>query len=339
MTLLPELPMRLFPLACSPLACSPLACVPAALLLLAACSGAPDSGGAENVVDMTLTEGLDYPAPTDADLVWDMPAFEVAPYTETQMCFVGTYTGEDAALVGFGGYQQAEFGHHVLLLGTSTSAVDLPDGTFFDCTRTQDLPMDSLEPLILPTKGNGEQFGMALPTGIATKLRTGQRWILQVHNVNTTADTLKVNAIGIAPTIPMEDVVDWAAPWTTNRVGFTVPPHSAQKLEFNCTFDVEYHMLYLMGHMHEWGTHFKLEMLDADGAPTTMYEQEWDPSYRDTPPIVDFSADPLLAPAGTTWRTTCEWFNDTDDALEFPSEMCASVSMVYPALTADICSD
>lgn len=312
-----------------------LALAPALLML--ACTGSSDS--AANVVDLTLTEGADYPAPVSTDLVWTMPAFEVPPYTDQQMCYVGTYTGEDAALTGFGGYQQPEFGHHVLLLGTSTSAVDLPDGTMFDCTRTQDLPMDSLEPIILPTKGNGEQFGMDLPTGIATKLRNGQRWILQVHNVNTSADTLRVDAIGIAGTIPMEDVTDWAAPWTTNRTGFEIPPHESLKLEFDCTFDTEYHMLYLMGHMHEWGTHFTLQKLDEAGTPETMYEQAWDPAYRDTPPIVDFTAEPLLAPAGTVWRTTCEWYNDTDAPITFPSEMCASVSMVYPALTPDICSD
>lgn len=309
------------------------------LPLLAACTGGDDTGEPVNVVDLTMTEGVEYPAPTATDIVWEMPAYEVPAYSDTQMCLAGTYTGEDVALVGFGGYQQLEYGHHVLILGTSTPAVDVPDGTFFDCTETQDLDMESLEPIILPTAGNGEAFGMVLPTGIATKLRSGQRWILQVHNVNTTADALKVNAVGIAPTIPVDEVVEWAAPWTTNRTGFEIPAHESQQLTFDCTFNTEYHMLYLMGHMHEWGTHFKLEQLDAEGNPTTRYEEEWDPAYRDTPPIVDMTMEPLVAPAGTTWRTTCEWFNDTDDALTFPGEMCAAVSMVYPLLTADICSD
>lgn len=308
-------------------------------LLAVACTGGADTAAEVNVVDLTMTEGTDYPAPTATDILWEMPAFEVPPYSDTQMCLAGTYTGEDVALTGFGGYQQPEFGHHVLVLGTSTSAVDLPDGTFFDCTETQNLPMDSLEPIILPTAGNGEAFGMVLPDGIATKMRSGQRWILQVHNVNTTADALKVNAIGIAPTIPMDEVTEWAAPWTTNRTGFEIPAHQSQTLTFDCTFDTEYHMLYLMGHMHEWGTHFKLEQLESDGTPVTRYEQEWDPAYRDTPPIVDMTGEPLVAPAGTTWRTTCEWYNDTDETLTFPGEMCASVSMVYPALTPDICSD
>ncbi len=310
------------------------------MILLFSLACAPNEGDtATAVVDLTITEGVEYPTIAAGDLLWEVPAFEIAPYTDTQMCLAGTYTGEDAALIGFGGYQQEEFGHHVLLLGTSTPAVDLPDGTFFDCTQTQDLPMDSLEPIILPTKGNGETFGMELPTGIATKLRSGQRWIVQVHNVNTTADTLLVNAIGVAPTMPIDEVVEWAAPWTTNRVGFEIPPYESEILSFDCTFDTEYNMLFLMGHMHEWGTHFTLEMLDEQGVGTIMYDQEWDPAYRDTPPIVDFSAEPLIAPAGTTWRTTCEWYNDSDEPLTFPGEMCAGVSMVYPALTADICSD
>jgi len=311
------------------------------MTLLTACSDSKDSTATtdENVVDMTMVEGVDYPTPTATDVIWNMPAYEIQPYSDTQMCLAGTYTGEDVALVGFGGYQQEAYGHHVLVLGTSTSAIDLPDGTFFDCTETQNLNMDSLEPIILPTAGNGEAFGMVLPTGIATKLRKGQRWLLQVHNVNTSGDVVKVNGIGIAPTLPMEQVTEWAAPWTTNRTGFEIPAGESKTLSFDCTFDTEYHMLYLMGHMHEWGTHFKLEKLEADGTATTMYEQVWDPAYRDTPPIVDLSADPLIAPAGTTWRTTCEWYNDTSEALTFPGEMCASVSMVYPALTADICSD
>lgn len=311
-------------------------------LLLVACSPSEDKGADSaqgEVVDLTMTEGEDYPAPGPNDLVWEMPPFEVAPFTETQLCMAGTYTGDDVALTGFGGYQQADYGHHVLLLGISTSAIDLPDGEIFDCTKTQDLDMDSLEPIILPTAGNGEAFGMALPTGIATKLRGGQRWVLQVHNVNTSAETIRVNGVGVAPVIPIEDVVHWAAPWTVNRVGFEIPPGQSQTLTFDCTFDTEYNMLYFMGHMHEWGTNFKLEKIESDGSSRTFYEQVWDPQYRDTPPIEDYTAAPFLAEAGSTWRTTCEWFNDTDEPLTFPGEMCAAVSMVYPALTADICSD
>ncbi len=306
---------------------------------LGACTQPADTGSGSAVVDLTMTAGVDYPAVGPTDISWEMPAFEVPPYTDTQMCLAGTYTGPDVALTTFGGYQQAEYGHHVLLLGTSTNAIDMPDGEFFDCTQTADLPMSDLQPIILPTGGNGEAFGMALPTGIATKLRSGQRTILQVHNVNTSGNTLLVNAIGISNTIPDDQVTDWAAPWTTNEDKFSIPAHSAQTDTFDCTFATPYNMLYFIGHMHEWGTHFKLEKIDPDGTSTTFYEEQWDPAYRDTPPIEDHTASPFVAEAGSVWRTTCEWYNDTDNDLTFPGEMCAAVSMVYPALTADICSD
>ena len=42
---------------------------------------------------------------------------------------------------------------------------------------------------------------------------------------------------------------------------------------------------------------------------------------------------------GDVVRTTCNWFNDTEEPLEFPQEMCDSVGLVYPQLTPVICHE
>jgi aminoglycoside phosphotransferase (APT) family kinase protein len=53
---------------------------------------------------------------------------------------------------------------------------------------------------------------------------------------------------------------------------------------------------------------------------------------RDAPPVTHYPLDNALAlEAGDTLRLTCEWENDTDEALGFPNEMCDSMLVYYPA--------
>mgnify|MGYP003408685625 CR=1 FL=1 len=68
-------------------------------------------------------------------------------------CLFGTYTGDDVGIHAFDTYQ-GETGHHIVLMGTTSSELDYPDGAVIDCTATDSLPMADLEPLILPTGGN-----------------------------------------------------------------------------------------------------------------------------------------------------------------------------------------
>lgn len=307
------------------------------LLLALACS-APTDDSTADAIDLRLAEGDDYPTPGATDLVFRGPDLIIEPYTDTMYCTMGTYAGEDIGLNNFNTYQDETYGHHFILLGSSSSEIDIPDGTGFDCTETDDLPMDSLEPIILPTGGNQEVVGIDMPEGTATKLRSGQRYVLQSHYVNTGEQQILVNDVSVSATIPVDEVEIWAAPVVMNHQQFELPPGEETTISFDCLFTPQYNFLYLAGHMHEWGKHITLERVVDDVVVETLYDTEWDPSYRDLPPLVDYGAGYAL-PENTTLRTTCTWLNDTDETLTFPGEMCDHVAMAWPALTSDICSD
>ena len=67
--------------------------------------------------------------------------------------------------------------------------------------------------------------------------------------------------------------------------------------------------------------------------------EEWEPVFRDAPPLNKYERDELWFRAGQTLRTNCEWFNDTDEAIEFPAEMCATYGMLIGAKSPVVCSD
>ena len=138
-------------------------------------------------------------------------------------------------------------------------------------------------------------------------------------------------------TIPAEDVQEWAAPLIFNRSDFAVPPGGSLTTSFSCDIDSDWNLIYLLGHMHEWGTSFSIEQLDA-GTSTPFYEiPEWDPVYRDAPMIMSAVDAPIALSPGMQFKTTCSWENDTETPLVFPHEMCVSVAFVYPQKATIIC--
>ncbi len=311
------------------------------MLLTLACSVSGDDSATtalDGAVDARLEEGTDYPAPGADDVLWYTPELVIQPGEDIMYCLFGTYTGDDIGIHSFDTYQ-SEIGHHIVLMGTSASELDFADGEVIDCTATNSLPMADLEPLILPTGGSVGVGGTTLPDGYAVKLRHGQRWVIQGHWLNTTTEPQRVRDVAVMNTLAVDAVAEWAAPMVMNHQGFELAPHEETHVSFDCTFEQDYSVLYFLGHMHEYGTHFSLDQLDATGEPTSIYETDWDASYRDLPPVNAYAPGEFLLPAGTTMRTQCTWNNTTDDAIVFPHEMCDAVAMVYPALTSDICSD
>lgn len=309
------------------------------LLALLACAGTDvPAESTPAPLDLRLVDG-DYPETGDDAFEWWGPEVTVQPGEDVMWCLFGTYTGPDVGIHTFDIYQNA-FGHHLQLMGTTASDLDYPDGTVMDCTATGSLPMADLEPLALPTGGNIGEIELALPEGMAVKLDEGQRWVIQAHYLNTSTDAFLAEDVAIVGTLAEDAVTTWAAPLVMNRQAFEVPPAEEASVTFDCAFEQDYTVLYMLGHMHEWGTAYKVEQLDDQGAASTVYEvPEWSAEYRDSPPVSSYADGEWVLPAGTPLRTTCSWFNDTDETLVFPHEMCATVGVVYPALTPDICSD
>ncbi|MES2639907.1 MAG: hypothetical protein V4850_10510 [Myxococcota bacterium] len=307
-------------------------------LLLLACSGAPspDETAGADAVDQRLSFEDVTPPPAGGEQ-WYGPEAVLAPGEELQYCLFGTYDGPDVGISTYESFQ-SDIGHHLILLGTTASDLDYPDGTVVDCTKTNDM-MTSFEPLINaePT-GAGSSF-IDLPTGMAVKLDQGQRWVVQAHWLNSTPDDVRVRDVLNMGYVDVAEVETWAAAFALTQVDLSLPPQQASTLTFDCSFPTDYNLLYLTGHMHENGDRFRFELGDGTTMATLYEVEEWDPSYRDSPPLTHFEAGEQPFAADTTLRTTCDWYNATDEAIEFPNEMCATYGMLYPSLNPVVCSD
>jgi hypothetical protein len=172
---------------------------------------------------------------------------------------------------------------------------------------------------------------------MAVRLESGQRYVLQSHYVNVGTEPIRVQDRAVLTTIAEGDVENWAAPVVFNLSDFRIPAGESLTRSFSCTTDADYNMLYVDGHMHEWGTSFNVDIVDGATRTPFYTVPDWDPVYRDAPIVIDAVDDPVEIPAGTTFETTCEWFNDTDADLTFPQEMCDTVLIVYPLTTTVIC--
>jgi hypothetical protein len=286
-------------------------------------------------VDVRLHDG-DFPAaPANGITLWG-PETEVPAASDKLLCFYGTYHGPNVGIHQYDVYQN-EYGHHILLFGTTLPQVDAPDGYIEDCTDPNSQSMVSSVPLIVaPTFGAGaNEFTLA--EGMGAPLNDGDRWMIQAHYLNTSNKPILVkDAINLG-FLNEDEVQTWTSPFAFTNSSVDVPVGESS-LDVNCTVDATYSVLFLFGHMHEWGTHMSIERVGPT-AEMLYSVDEWDPVYRDAPPVNDYSGAPIAFNAGDQFRVNCNWNNDTESDIPFPSEMCAASGMLYPARTAVICDD
>lgn len=307
------------------------------LLLLIACgTPAEDSTASKSdAVDLRVTNAPDAP-PGGLQLFG--PEVVIPAYSEREYCLFGTYTGDDAGIQIYNAYQ-SEFGHHVLMLQSFSDAATYPDGTSVDCTKPTDDTMVNVQPFVVaPTFGSGTNL-FTLPDGMAASIKSGDRYMIQSHYVNTSADDILVRDVVNIGFVTPESVETWVAPIVFTRVNFTLPPGQTSTVAFDCTMENDYNVLFMFGHLHEWGTSIDFGRVKGDTTETLLDVNPWQKEYRDAPPVSDFSSNPLLFQTGDVLHTTCNWNNDTSEAISFPGEMCAVAGMAYPSKIPVICTD
>jgi hypothetical protein len=302
------------------------------LHLLACPNDGPAADGPAYDVDARL-DPSEFAAVPEGGQQWLGPDVVVPAQSEVQYCLFDTYDGPDVGIHSFESFQ-ADIGHHLILLGTSAGTVDYADGEVVDCTQTNQM-MTSFEPLINaePT-GQGSSY-IELPEGMAVKLDQGQRIVVQAHYLNTTTEDMRVQDVMNIGFVAEDAIETPAAAFALTQTDLDIPSGESS-VSFDCSFpDDAYTVLYLTGHMHEWGKSFSFA---KDGAEIYTIP-EWDVSYRDAPPLDKYEDGSFFFEQASTLTTTCTWYNDTDEAMTFPEEMCATYGMLYPSDSPVVCSD
>jgi hypothetical protein len=297
-------------------------------LLLLACGSDPES----DAVDLRI----DLPPPPDVGEQFVTPALTIPPFTEQQWCSFLRYDGDDVGVSGADTFQ-SENGHHAILMISNADEGEYPDGSLFDCTDRDTLPMTNMEPLFIVKAQGPGRSGMQFPGGMAVKLRSGTRLVLQSHYINTSAEPILVHDAVNLSYVPVESVTTWAAPYAHTLSEMPLPPHEETTLTVDCTWEADANILFLLGHMHEHGTAFAVDWTHADTTERVYEIPEWDPGMRDQPPTDDYEAGAFAVRAGDRFVTTCTWLNTTERELNFPQEMCVTAGMAYPSLVPLIC--
>ena len=309
-------------------------------LVIGGCSGGaveltPSNTTSEpEVVDYTL-DPAEYPAPAGGQQ-WLGPKVTVEPLSEVQFCAFATYTGPDIGLNSFDSWQ-GEGGHHLIILGTNADEGLYADGEVIDCTETGDIPMTSFEPIINAEPISEGRSSIELPQGMAVKLRSGQRYVVQAHYVNPSREVRTYQDVMTVGFIPEDEVDTWAAAFALTDIAISVPAGEQVSTSFDCALGEAYEILYLTGHMHELGESYRLDYTSGGETEELFSLDPWLPEYRDAPPLRKYEAGTFTLDPEGVLTTTCNWSNDEAEGRDFPGEMCATYGMLYPSLVPVIC--
>lgn len=284
----------------------------------------------------------DVPEPPENGLTIASPIFEIPPYTEIIYCYFDSYKGETTGVNFMQVFEADNYAHHNQLKIATTN---IEDGTLLDCNYLDNgTSMSDFVPLFeavgvdasVDAQGNWLQF----PEGIATRLNAGQKWVLEMHYLNTSDKIAVVNSAVNLGFLPAEDVESWAGSAQFD----SGPPQVHPGIDtdtFDCEWPEPVTVLSLSGHMHSTGTKFSVEHIKTDGSSKEIYAvNEWDGGYHPYfPVILNFHPGELEVEPGDIFRTHCEWNNPTDQILTFPAEMCTTAVVAYPLNNPISCID
>lgn len=286
------------------------------LLVLAACTGDDD--------------GLD---PNATSLSFETGTFEI-PVGDSFTCFyTDEYSPRELSVWSASG-QQGVGGHHIIVYYAEQPR---PVG-YHPCT---DEEMTNLHQLAGAAGNENQDAPLELHDGLALKVPAGKQFVMQAHYINATDAPQTVNDSVTLNLMKPEDVRAYVNYFVTNDDSFEIPPSANYSHTTYCTTQRDLDIVLTLGHMHEDGRQYTLDVVDAAGTVMQPLRSDtWQPSFTSHPPITHYPADaPLRLPAGTRLRQTCEWDNTTANPVIFPREMCLSFMYYFPGDGQDIVCD
>lgn len=291
----------------------------ASALVVSSCSteSKPDDGGNDT------KEPPPGSVVEDADAItFYTPEFEVPPGDSFTCVYLDYSTKEELTIIGGDGIQ-GKGGHHIIAYyANSPREVGLH--------TCEDAEMVNLNQ-ISGSAGDGGQV-LKLPEGIALKVPAGKQIVLQAHYINTSGETYKTRDwASIAKGDPAK-VTAYANYFVTDDEAWEIAPNSPTKHTSVCKLDRDFQVALDLPHMHEFGKHFTMEVLDEnDNVIDTPIDTDWQPLYTSHPPINAYTVgEPYMLKKGQKLRQTCEWQNSTSDPMVFPREMCVGFFYYWP---------
>jgi hypothetical protein len=183
---------------------------------------------------------------------------------------------------------------------------------------------------------------LSLRDDLALKVPPGKQFVLQAHYINLTDGPQTVTDWVALNLMKPEEVFSYVNYFVTNDDSFEIPPDAAYSHTTYCTLARDLDVVLTLGHMHEDGDRYQLEVVDGPtaAAPQVLRDDAWEPSFTSHPPVTYYPVTaPLHLPRGTRLRQTCDWTNTTARTVLFPREMCLSFMYYFPGDGDDIVCD
>ena len=311
----------------------------ATLLVMTGCTKSADEDTAAIHESTAVDLRREFPEPPEGGVQLRTPEYIIPAFSEKQFCWFTSWDGEDIGINHQATYQ-SDNGHHVVLMETLSDEDDFPTGSVFDCTAKASLPMTEMEPIIFGRgfEMNDNETVLNLGETMAVKLDAGTRMVMQSHYINPTPDEIMVaDAINLG-LIPQENVEVWAAPFAHTAIDFEIPAGETATVDFDCTWEDDATILFLGGHMHEWGKSFSVDWTHSETTDRIYEIENWDADFRDRPPVTEYADGDFTVSAGDSFTTSCTWENTLDRALTFPEEMCVTFGFAHESKIPLICA-
>lgn len=285
------------------------------------------------------------------------PVVEVPAGSEMFWCYYGEYDGPDVGIHKMVVHDDPRFSHHSLLKEPIEN--DHPTGSLVDCSSLME--QTPPRPTLLESVGviddeddDGAEHGedheevddwiegyrwVELPEQIGFKFTSGQKWLADFHFVNTTTETIRTRVVFDLYTTPDSEVESYVGTFNHDAGGFDLPPGEETTVNFDCGWDLDSTILSMGGHMHQYGSHYQVDLLSAAGDLVNpgLYEVDWNEDMRYEPVVYNFEPGDFTVNAGEQFRTWCSWNNWEDRSLAFPDEMCTTFGVAYPAPSSLYC--
>lgn len=178
---------------------------------------------------------------------------------------------------------------------------------------------------------------LVFPAGVGLRLEAGTVLGLQLHIFNT-ADTMLSGTSGIEVLLVDPDsVTEEADLFLPGPQDLALPPNETTTISGSCTVTAPQKVFALFPHMHQYGTHFKTELV-VGGTPQVLNDAAYSFDHQAV-----LSFEPIQLNAGDSINTTCTWTNPTSstvvDGESSTTEMCYSIMYRFPRQPAEFCNN
>jgi len=288
-----------------------------------------DEGDVTESAEVLDTAALDtYEPPQEVAPPWTQEAiddaflletdeFTVPAGSERYLCYA-TSLEEDVAVDGFF-YSAQPVVHHFLLSKTMGAE---PDG-FSECDV---LFRFTWSPLF---GAGASTTSLEIPEGAGHALKKGNRMLIQLHLLNTTTEDI-TDRVHIKMRRSTAEDLEPIGIYAFGTTEIDLPPGEEVAISNDCELPKDVEIVAVLPHMHTLGTSMVFETGDdPDNLEETYRIDNWSFEKQFV------KGEILNFPEGTHTRTTCNFFNSSEERVTFGEstydEMCFFVTFIKGA--------